>query len=93
MLFVPTARILDRQRLSATPVHTASTTPKGQAPCRKPYTDASTQAPANARTNQWLLSSRGIEYQHGGDGQQPEQRQTVHPAAPQFSAAPVSAAP
>src|SRR5207237_1155742 len=36
-----------RQRRNATIVHTASTRPNGQAPCRKPYAEASAQAAAN----------------------------------------------
>src|SRR5262249_34293652 len=49
--------ILLRQRRTATPAQIASTTPNGQAPWRKPYIEATPQAPANARTYQGLLSS------------------------------------
>src|SRR5262249_19641561 len=39
-----------RQRWSATKAHTASTRPKGHAPCRNPYNEATAQAPAKPRT-------------------------------------------
>src|SRR5713101_775227 len=45
-------------RRKAIIVHTASTTPKGHAPCKKPYADARAHAPANARMNHVLRSSR-----------------------------------
>src|SRR5664279_6599834 len=37
----------------------ASTTPKGQAPCRKPYTDPRAHAPAKARMNHELRAGPG----------------------------------
>jgi hypothetical protein len=46
------------QRLAATTAQTASTSPKGHAPCKKPYADPRRQDPANARTNQGLRFSR-----------------------------------
>ena len=45
------------QRRTATTVQMASTTPNGQAPCKKPYADPRAHDPANANTNQWLRSS------------------------------------
>src|ERR1700722_17919475 len=47
----------------APPVHRngaqiASIRPNGQAPCRKPYTEPSPQAPAKAKLNQGLRSSK-----------------------------------
>src|ERR1700680_78982 len=45
------------QRRTATTDQTASTSPNGQAPCRNPYTDPSTQDPANPNTNQRLRFS------------------------------------
>jgi hypothetical protein len=51
------ASLLLRQRCKDTSDQMASTIPNGHAPCRKPYTDPSAQAPANARTNHALKSS------------------------------------
>ena len=42
----------------ATIAQTASIAPNGQAPTRNPYTEASTHAPANARTNHELRLSK-----------------------------------
>src|SRR6202022_1824659 len=49
------------QRHRAMPAQTASTRPKGHAPWMKPYADPRRQAPAKARTNQGLGSSRAYE--------------------------------
>jgi hypothetical protein len=43
----------------ATAAQIASTTPNGQAPCRKPYSEASAQALTNARMYHGLRSSSG----------------------------------
>ena len=48
----------NHQRLTATMDHATSTSPKGQAPCRNPYTEPNAQAPANARVYQRLRRSR-----------------------------------
>jgi len=49
--------LANHHRISATTDQTISTSPKGQAPWRKPYIDPKTHDKANAKINQWLRYS------------------------------------
>ena len=69
--------VLARHRQTAIHAQMISTTPKGQAPCRKPYTDPRMQATANAKMYPGPRS-KSVEDQHGRDGKKAEGCEGIH---------------